>query len=168
MAKDKSLRATFEDTLKSQRKLRRKLQKYIENDEVLARDEEQQREFQDLVARSCLGLEREADVVIRHPVLVPHVRDGNPPARTTGIFYSGKLSGLITEVVYNAAWPEFEFSTAVENYPKRGIGVMDIGKLWSAILRTLENNIWPEARNLSLKVSPEKVPREDTYVREDW
>lgn len=169
--KVKALRASFDDVLKAQRSLRKKLHKFIEENKIV-KDFEEEEEFRELLDKAAVGLERNDDVVIKTTGTATR-KPPNADKKTEGTFtvFRGTLSKLIMATL-KMDESEFELVSSGKETPytagERLKDTIKIKRFWAEILEELESVVFPAARELVFQSSPERLAQEKQQARSDW
>lgn len=167
----KALRASFDDVLSSQRKLRKKLHELIKKNKPIENFEEEEK-FRELLDQAAVGLERNVDVVIKTTGTATR-KPPNADKKTKGTFtvFRGTLSKLIMAAL-KMDDSEFEPVSSGKETPytagKRLKDTIKIKRFWAEILEKLESVAFPAARELVFQSSPERLAQEKQRARSDW
>lgn len=132
----KALRATFEDCLSYQEKMRKKLDTLISENRPL-RGTKERDEFMQILARSTLGL-----------------------GMRVKVHAEGEMFNLGSVEVF-ARWISYQEKSEVKLEEKRRSANIEIGELWK-ILRDCFFRVWPLALDRATSLSPERIPYEPT------
>jgi len=133
----KALRATFEDVLVFQEKMRKKLDMLIAENRPLNGETERDT-FMEILARSTLGL-------------------GGKTMVSVGVAGAYDL-GSVEEA---ARWLAYQEKKKVKLEGPFHPSDIEIGKLWK-ILRSTLFRVWPLALDRSTSISAERIPYEPT------
>ncbi|KXA93905.1 hypothetical protein AKJ66_00410 [candidate division MSBL1 archaeon SCGC-AAA259E22] len=168
----KALRASFDDVLEAQGKLRKKLHELILETKPIQSYEEEE-EFRKLLDKAAVGLERRPEVVVS----MTGTATRTPPnddkkIEMTFKAFQGKLSELIRATLLLSKTNITLFSDAKEcryaDTRELLQGTITIDRFWEKILQTLESEVFPAARELVFQASPERMAKEKQQARSDW
>lgn len=137
----KALRATFEDVLVFQEKMRKKLDTLIAENRPLNGKKERD-EFMGILARSTLGL-------------------------GTNVYVQASSSGGVHDlgsVEVAARWLAYQEEKKIKLVGAFSSSNIEIGELWG-ILRDALFRVWPLALDRSTSISAERLPYEPTRAQ---
>lgn len=139
MVGEKALRATFEDVIVNQEKMRRKLEGMIDDNRPI-RSESDRAEFLKLLYRSCLGLEAKTIFSFQG---------------AKAVYFRCPFDKVISELMYHNDSDKFKLTqNEVEE-------TVEMRTIWKAVLVHLYY-IWGLARDRASSMSVERIP----YIRE--
>lgn len=153
-------RQTFSIVVDNQDSLRNLLQELAVEGRTVEDGEEDT--IRQLVSRSCLGLEKDYDVVIKAKGFAQTKSPGDEMKDGEKfVVFEGNISQLINFVLNFDEDEKHFVSDVIPYWAEEPLeATVGVERFWAGLLNSLEEDVWPEARNMSLRVTPERDNRD--------